>query len=164
MKKIILFVAGIGLLASCSKNVKSDTPIDASKSKMLMDGAWQLKAYMINPDINDSLSIPQDAYTPLPGCVKDNFYVFHNAGVLVQYEGYHKCTLSDPDSVALLYQLSNNETHLRVWSNPDDPEHSVLFDGNMAYPSVDSFILDFQTYDSAADMTSEHTLTYVKMQ
>jgi hypothetical protein len=163
MKRMILFVAGLSLLASCSKNVESDTPIDASKSKMLMDGSWQLKAYMVNPNIYDSLAVPQDMYTPMEGCVKDNFYIFASTSSLIQYEHFHKCQVSAPDSIVLNYTLTNNEKHIKVWANPEDVDHSIILDGDITYPSIDSFVVDYQVYDSVSEVTSGHTKTYVKM-
>lgn len=162
MKKFFLFALGICLFASCAKNVDEDGQVNATKQKMLMDKAWQLRGYMIDPDINDSTDIPVNAYTPIPDCKKDNYLIFNDDHTVSEYDHYIKCAMTDPDTVAYNYSLTNNENHLMVWSNPDDVDHSVVMDGDMTYPSIDTFILTFQVYDSIQKITSEHVQTFVK--
>lgn len=163
MKKLLLFAVGACLFASCSKNLADDGPIDASKQKMLMDKAWQLKAYTVNPNINDTNSFPQDQYTSLPDCQKDDYMIFNTKDSASWYDHYHKCLLSTPDSIGYHYMLTNNEQHLTMWADPADPDHSVYMYGDMTYPSVDSFVLTWQIYDSAAKITSEYVKTFVKI-
>lgn len=163
MKKLLLFALGACLFAACNKNLDNEGPIDASKQKMLMDKAWQLKAYTVNPNINDTNSFPQDQYQNLPDCIKDNYYIFNDARTLSLYDHYQKCTMSEPDTTAYIYSLTNDEKYLTVWSDPNDPVHSTVMYGNMTYPSVDSFLLTWQVYDSTSKITSEYVQTYIKM-
>lgn len=163
MKKLLLIALGACLFVACNKNVDDDGPIDASKQKMLMDKAWQLKAYTVNPNINDTNSFPQDQYEDLADCIKDNYYIFNDQYTMSLYDHYQKCTMSEPDTIAYYYSLTNDEKYLTVWSNPDDIDHSMVMYGNMTYPSIDSFILTWQVYDSTTETTSESVQTYVKL-
>lgn len=163
MKKLLLIAFGACLLASCAKNLDDDGPIDASKQKMLMDKAWQLKAYTVNPNIYDTTSFPQDEYASISNCIKDNYYIFNDEATISEYDHYQKCLLGDSDTIAYNYSLTNDEKYLTVWSNPDDPDNSVIMYGDMTYPSVDSFILTYQVYDSVNEITAEHVKTYIKI-
>ena len=163
MKKLILALSccAFAVLSCTPENDK--VPIDASKARMLKDGSWQLKAYILIPDIAAEVPMPQDAYTPLPGCQKDDYMVFNEDNMLLIYQGLTKCNITDPDSTVYHYQLESDEKFLRVWANPDDPTNSVLMAGDVTYPSIDSFIL---TYTAPSigdpDVTSRHTMTFVK--
>lgn len=163
MKKLLLIAFGTCLLASCAKNLDDDGPVDASKQKMLMDKAWQLKAYTVNPNIADTNSTPQDEYRNIPDCQKDNYFVFSDEATLLEFDHYQKCLLGDPDTIAYNYVLTNDEKHLTVWANPDDPDNSVIMYGDMTYPSVDSFILTYQVYDPDNEITAEYVKTFLKI-
>lgn len=162
MRKLLLLAIGACLLASCAKNTGIDGPIDASRQKMLMDKAWQLKAFTLNRHLEDTNSTAQNIFNTIPACQLDNYFVFKKTTVLL-CDHYLKCSLSTPDTLVYNYSLTNNESHMTIWSNPDDPNNSVILSGDMTYPSVDSFILTYQTYDAKADSTAQYVQTYVKI-
>lgn len=164
MKKLILFFAAFSILfTSCQKSDEDLNPIDASKVKLLMDGYWKLTDYKVLPDVSDSTAFQMDLYTPIPGCEKDDFYKFVSPSIFTKYEGDSKCTVSAPDSVQFYYQLTENENHLIMWSNPDDREHSIIYDAQITYPSLKKFILVYRIYSENTELTSEHTKTFQKM-
>jgi len=167
MTKLLLIFAAFGLLmASCQKDLDTatDAPlIDASKARLLMDGYWQLTAYTVNPDFNDSTAFPTDVFPQMPGCEKDNLYKFVSPTLLSIQEGATKCGLSAPDSVDYVYSLTNNESHFTVWSNPDDLEHSLVYDAEITYPSTKKFIIVYHVYNDATKLTSEHIKTFEKI-
>lgn len=163
MKKLLL--AGLGftlLFASCKKADEDKQPIDVSKTKMLMSGKWQLKAYIFVNDINDPTSMQLDHYTPLPGCEKDNFFIFNTTSNVSLYEGKTKCAITAPDSTVYSYRFTNDEKYIQIYGNPDDVDNSLLLWGDVKYPSVDSFVVHYTTYNETTEVTSGHTKTYVK--
>lgn len=163
MKKLILALSCCALVAVACTPEEATQPIDASKARMLKDGSWQLKAYILIPDIAAEIPMPQDVYIAMPGCQKDDYIVFNNDYVLSIYQGLTKCNITDPDSVVYQYTLENDEKFLRVWANPDDPDNSVLMAGDVTYPSVDSFIMTYIAPSVAdPDVSSRHTMTFVK--
>ncbi|PSK92033.1 hypothetical protein [Taibaiella chishuiensis] len=163
MRKLLL--AGLGftlLFASCSKSEEDKQPIDVSKTKMLMSGKWQLKAYVFVNDISDPTSMPLDYYTPLPGCEKDNFFIFNTTNQVSLYEGNTKCAATAPDSTVYNYNFTNDEKYLKIYSNPDDVDNSLILWGDVKYPTVDSFVIYYTTFNSTTEITSGHTKTYTK--
>lgn len=163
MRKLLLFTLGICLFASCSKNLDTNGPIDASKQKMLMSAkSWQLRAFTLNPHLEDTNSVAYSIYNTIPDCQKDNYYIFNSQTTVSLYDHYLKCTLSEPDTIAYSYSLTNNEKHLKVWSDPHDPQNSIVMEGDMTYPSIDTFILTYETYDANADSTAQYVKTFVR--
>lgn len=156
-----MLLLGLSVFTACEKTEGADDPIDASKSRLLQDGKWQMKAYTINPNIYDSLMFPEDQYANLPGCRRDDYAVF-SATTFTRYENYTKCAPEMPESTEYYYALENNENYLRVWAIADDPT-SVILAGDMTYPSLDTFILTYQVFDEDSEWTSEHVQTYVKI-
>jgi hypothetical protein len=158
MKKIILALACCSVLASCVKE-EDKKPIDVSKTTFLMDGHWQLKVFTWLPDITDSTATPVDIYTPIPGCEKDNFFVFNTTSRVSLYEGSSKCDVNAPDSIVYGYYLTNNDKRLEIYTNPDDANHETLLAGDMTYPTIDSFVL---TYLAPNPQDSTKTSRYVR--
>ena len=164
MKKVIFALAICASIVSCQKKEDTD-PIDVSKTVYVMDKKWELKAYTWLPDINDSASFPVDEYTPLPGCQKNNYLIFNTINRVSEYEGDTKCNVNDPDSTVYGYILSNNDAHLQIYSNPDDVTHQIYFDGDVKYPSIDTFIVTYHGPNPAdSNLISEYVKTYVKIQ
>lgn len=168
MKKLLLIFAAFGLLmTSCQKDLDTatDAPlIDASKAQLLMHGMWQLTGYTINPNINDSNAYAVDYFPPIPGCEKDNLIKFQSKSLMTIHEGLSKCVLSAPDSVDFSYSLTNDDQRITIWSNPDDMANSILYDGDITYPSLNKFVLYYLVYDEVSEITSGHTRTYEKVE
>ena len=168
MKKLLLVFAAFGLLmTSCQKDLDTatDAPlIDASKAQLLMNGLWQLTGYTINPNINDSLAFPVDYFPPIPGCEKDNLLKFQSKSLMTIHEGFSKCVLSAPDSVDYSYSLTNDDQRIKIWSNPDDMENSIIYDAAITYPSLKKFVMVYEVYDNVSEITSGHTKTFEKVE
>lgn len=162
MKKIIFALASCAVLASCVKE-KDKEPIDVSKTTYLMDGRWQLKVYTRYNDINDTTSV-SDALTPMSGCEKDNYFSFNTANVVIQHEGTSKCEITAPDSLEFRYGLTSNDNYLRIWSNPDDADNSIILAGDVKYPSIDTFIVSYnRPSPQDSSIIQKHVKTYVKL-
>lgn len=163
MKRLILALAMCAAIASCQKKEDKD-PIDVSKTTYLMDGKWQLKVSLWLPDVNDSNATWVDQYTPLPGCEKDNFYVFNTLTRVSLYEGGVKCNISAPDSIVYGYRLTNNDNYLEIYTNPDEENHSNVLAGTVTYSTIDSFMVTYrQQHPVDSAVTSEYKKTYVKI-
>jgi hypothetical protein len=158
MKKAILALAICATVVSCQKKEDTD-PIDVSKTTYLMDKSWKLTFFTWLPDINDSTSTPVDQYTPLTGCIKDNYFTFYATNRVSLHEGGSKCDQSAPDSTVYGYELTNNDKNIRIYDNPDLPEHHNLLAGDITYPSIDSFVV---TYTAPHPVDSSITSRYVK--
>lgn len=161
MKKLIFALAACAVIASCQKKEDKD-PIDVSKTVFLMDGRWQLK-WANRVDINDTFQIEIDDYTPRSGCTKDNFFTFSTRTRAAEHEGASKCNVGDPDSTVYGYLLSDNDKHLRIFTNPDEEEHLTKLEGDIVYPHIDSFILSYKR-PNPNDSTMIYKITeyYVK--
>lgn len=163
MKKLILALASCALFASCVKE-EDKKPIDVSKTTFLMAGKWQLKVYTWLPDIADSTSTPVDAYTALPGCKKDNYFIFNTINRVSLYEGMSKCAISDPDSTVFGYTLTNNDQYLDIYTFPDEAEHTTYLGGDMKYPTIDTFVITYlKRNPQDTTKTSRYTEKYAKV-
>lgn len=164
MRKVIFALAVVATIVSCQKKEDTD-PIDVSKTTYLMDNSWQLKAYTIVDDVSDSSSLPIDRYTALDGCVKDNYLTFVSTSRVVEHEGDSKCVVSNPDSVTYGYTLTNNDLNFYMFTDPDSENHTTVYNGDMQYPSIDTFILTYRAPNlNDNTKTSEFVRTYVKIQ
>jgi hypothetical protein len=162
MNKIILSLAACAMIASCTKKEDKD-PIDVSKTTLVMDGKWQLKAISWLPDVNDPTSFPVDDFSPLPGCEKDNFLIFKTKSNVTLFENGSKCSISAPDSIEYMYTLTNDDKFIRIYANAEDPANSSILAGDVKYPTVDSFIVTYtKTNPQNNDLTSRYVKTYVK--
>ncbi len=164
MKKLILALACSAALASCVKKEDKD-PIDVSKTTFVMDGKWQLKVYTWLPDVSDPTSSPVDVYTPLPGCRKDNFYIFNTKTRVSLYDNLSKCAITDPDSTVYGYTLTNDDKYLTIFNNPDDANHTNVLAGDITYPSIDTFVVTYLGINPQdTTKTSRYTEKYAKIQ
>lgn len=162
MKKLIFALATCTIFASCVKDEDKD-PIDVSKTTYLKDGGWQLKKWTWLVNVDDSTSETRDIYEPLSGCEKDNYLIFNTNNTVTRYEGNSKCEISAPDSVAYSYELVDNDGFLRIWSNPEDKDNSIVLAGKAIYPSIDTFFVTYRKpHPSDSTKTSEYVETYVK--
>ncbi len=162
MKKLILAFAACAVIASCQKKADTET-IDVSKTTYLMNGYWQLKAFIWLPDIDDPASTPVDIYTPLPGCDKDNTYKYNTKTTVTEYEGGSKCNTTDPDSTVMNYALTNDDKFLTVFGDPADIPNTTIFAGEVTYISIDSFTVMYtEPNPQNQDLTSRYTMTFVK--
>jgi len=159
MRKLLFAVAGLALFtASCKK----EDPIDTSKTRYLMDDYWRLTKSIYIADISNPLDLGTDVYPDMLPCEKDNFMKFNTPSTFTIYDHYVKCTPGDPDEWAYFWQLSNNETHLKIFSDPAMPDETVFLEGDVTYRSIDTFIFTYTTFNEDTEVTSRTTNTYVK--
>ena len=108
MKKLTTtFLLAIFLITACSKKDKT-----ASKSELLTSGTWKITGSDEDGDGNGSYEI--DNYAFFPDCFKDNYFTFHASGILEMNEGPTKCDAADPQTVTGNWQLTQNETHIKI--------------------------------------------------
>lgn len=163
MKKVIFALAIGASIVSCQKKEDTD-PIDVSKTVYLKDKSWLIKAWSIRANVADSNSIADPTYYDTKnGCEIDNFIVFNSASRATIHEGASKCDQNAPDSTVYGYTLTDNEKHIYIFTNPDDPEHQTYLDGDIKYPSIDTFTVTYRL-PSPSDSTviQEFVRTYVK--
>lgn len=166
MKKLVLFLAAFSVFfASCEKSEEDKNPIDASKVRLLMDGYWQLTGFYLVEDIDgETPGFPIDLYTPMPGCEKDNIFKFTSSSTFMTYEMDSKCSMSAPDEYEWYYQLSQAEKHITMWSNVDDRENSIVFDGEIFYPKLTEFYIKYKVYNPTTEKMDEYSRYYTKKQ
>ncbi|KAA5534834.1 hypothetical protein F0919_09510 [Taibaiella lutea] len=163
MKKVIFALAICASIVSCQK--EEDTkPIDVSKTVYLMDKSWVVKAWSIRPDVSDTLSAPDSTYfNSINGCEKDNYLVFNSSSRASIHEGSSKCDQQAPDSVMYGYTLSNNDSHILIFTNPDEVDHGTYIDGEIKYASIDTFSIKYRLPKPGdSSITQEFIKTYVK--
>lgn len=109
MKKTISITAlfFILLLAACNKK---DTA--ASKTELLTSGTWKLTAVVADEDGNGTYETDRFA-TFLP-CFTDLIFSFGASSVLTLDEGPTKCNPADPQTETATWQLTQNETYLKI--------------------------------------------------
>lgn len=108
MKKFIpAALVLIFLVTACSKKDKT-----ASKSELLTSGTWKLIAAEEDADGNGTYET--DNYVFFDDCFKDNFYTFRTNGILEMDEGPTKCSPTDPQTETGNWQLTQNETHIKI--------------------------------------------------
>ncbi len=108
MKKTICSFALLTLFfAACSKKDKTQ-----SKSELLTSGTWKLTAAEEDADGNGTYE--SDNYAFFADCFKDNYYTFQTSGILEMNEGPTKCAPADPQTETGAWQLTQNETHLKI--------------------------------------------------
>jgi len=106
-KTVILFLCAPLCFFACKKS----SPAAASSDfAILVSGKWQLTAYSVAPP-GSSTSI--DAYSLLPSCFTDNYYIFNADSTLTIDEGATKCDASAPQTtVTGNWKLLANNTEL----------------------------------------------------
>ena len=95
------------LIISCSKKDSN-----LSKKDMLTSGSWKLTAVVSDDDANGSYE--KDEFARFSDCYKDNYYTFQSNGVLELNEGPTKCSPADSQTETATWQLTQNETYLKI--------------------------------------------------
>ncbi len=95
------------LIISCSKKDSN-----LSKKEILTSGSWKLTAVVSDDDANGSYE--KDEFARFSDCYKDNYYTFQSNGVLELNEGPTKCSPADSQTETATWQLTQNETYLKI--------------------------------------------------
>ncbi|MCZ2355192.1 MAG: hypothetical protein LC115_00665 [Bacteroidia bacterium] len=112
-----LFVIGLGLVVisvSCKK--KEDTPApSASKTELLCNKTYTMKALTANPGVNMGTGTPvTDLFSYIPACSKDDKITFKTTGKVTTDEGASKCTATDPQSYDEDWKFTTNESIIEL--------------------------------------------------
>lgn len=122
MKKPIFFLFGIALLLSVS--CKKDDAANKSKADLLINGKWKIVSSKAT--LSGSSSVEFDLLLFLSTCEKDGYFIFEPDGVLVSDEGITKCDAADPQQTIGTWELTQNETHLKVIGTDLDFEGEIV--------------------------------------
>jgi len=164
MKKYILALLSISVLAlnSCTKE-EDDEDIDVSKSVYLVDGYWKLTSLLVNNDIDNELSPTNETFDFLDGCIKDNVYEFNSKTSMTIHEERLKCNANNPDKQDYYYSITNNDSYIKIWSNPDNPNESIFLDGTIQTISVTKFIVKKTYWNETTEKNvfTQHTYEMV---
>ena len=109
MKKSISITALFFILLFVACN-KKDTA--TSKTELLTSGTWKLTAVVADEDGNGTYETDRFA-TFLP-CFIDNIWSFGASSVGTMDEGPTKCNPADPQTETYTWQLTQNETYLKI--------------------------------------------------
>ncbi len=109
MKKTISIASlfFILLLAACNKKDKA-----ASKTELLTSGTWKLTAVISDNDGNGTYET--DDFATFFPCFTDNIWSFGASSVVTLDEGPTKCNPADPQTETGTWQLTQNETYLKI--------------------------------------------------
>ncbi len=151
----------MGLVTSCTKE-EDDMDIDVSKPVLLADKYWQFYSYKIQWDANDPMQAPVEQFELLDQCQRDNFLIFYEDGTMAEFEHRIKCQLSQPDSTLMWYQVFNEDSRIKIWSNPEDPENSIFLQGRIRSHSIDTISITYDVYMEATEVTRRYVYGYVK--
>lgn len=175
IKKILLGAIAFSLigLSSCTKE-EDNVDIDVSKTAFLKDGVWKLYQYDWYRNIlSEEPTFADDAFEPLDGCVKDNFYDFGNNGQVILDEGLTKCFLSQEQETKYYYALSQQDKFLSIWDlvpNPvetDKLDTLYILQGDMNYPDKNHFDVTYYVdiFDNEGELVrkEQHVLYYNKI-
>ncbi len=106
-KTVVIFFCTPLAFFACKKSSPATASSDFS---ILISGKWQLTAYSVAPP-GSSTSI--NAYSLLPSCFTDNYYIFNTDSTLTIDEGATKCDASAPQTtITGKWKLLANNTEL----------------------------------------------------
>lgn len=145
------------VFTSCEKEDSFYDIEDVSKLKMLSFEYWELYDFTVAPDVDAENVNHESLFASLPSCELDNVFEFTLDGEMITHEGYTKCAVNDPDSFITYFTLSEKESKIVMWADPENPEGTHLFSGNIFYPSVDEFYWVFRKYNELSEKTEEHS-------
>ena len=155
MKKSILFFPKLlslivfsFLLMQCKKD--DETPPKTPAELIL--GSWQLTGDAYSPayDYFGNGNKITDAYVLYDACQKDDITTFKTNSEGEFNEGATKCDVADPQSVAFLWTLTNNNTTLNISALAD---FTIVQLDNTTLKISDSFVEDGVTYTETFTFT-----------
>lgn len=159
MKKFLYAILAVSTLAfaSCTKE-EDEIEIDVSKNGYLTKSYWQVTSVMVNPDFYAEGSFPTEEFTNLPLCFRDDIYEFTTDSKFIIDENHVKCNANNPQQKEYFYNIINSDKGFKVWSNPDDPDASLWFNGEIETFNIDKFTTT--SYNVVNDKTIQTVTTY----
>lgn len=116
MKKVLpaLCLFALAISTSCKKDDNNPGSSSGNKSSTLSSGKWKIISSTASYTVAGQQFNNIDIFTPLPGCQKDDLFLFNGDGTCTKDEGASKCSSSAPQtSDAGTWQLLNNENQLK---------------------------------------------------
>ena len=161
MKKILLALSSCILLitASCTKEI-DDKSIDVSKPVYLQESYWMLTSLIENLDYDNEDSPDKERFPFLNDCIKDDVYEFETTSNFSVAEHHLKCNASNPDKTNYFYAISNNDSHIKIWSNPDDIDNSIYMQGTITTINTRKFTIKTVTYNKTTEKNEMRLYTY----
>lgn len=162
MKKVLLALSALIIVGfnSCTKE-EDEVDIDVSKPSYLTKSYWEVTSVMVNPDYYNELSMATETFmVDSPLCFRDNIYDFASTTTFVVDELHLKCNANDPQQTTYFYSITNNDSQLKMWTNNDDPDGSIWFDGEIRTINIDKFTTTQYTYIPATEKTVQTVVTY----
>lgn len=164
MKRILFLISlAIGALSLNSCEKKMDE-VDVTKNAYLLDRAFQIKSIMFTGDFYAEFPVYEDILIPKEPCEKDDFYFFNNAGMGSYHDNFLKCSASAPDNYPIFFNISNEDTYITIYTNPDDPGASIKLQGKMETETIDKFIVTHNYYNEHTEKTEELIYTFEKIE
>lgn len=161
MKKILILavasVLGISALTSCEKE---KTPIDVTKNAFLLERAWKVKAINFTANADAETPAWNDVFTILEPCKKDDYYYFTTLNTGNKHDYFVKCNVSDPDQFEFFYTVTENDTRISLYTNPDDPGASTLFYGIMETPNINEFKITNKYFNGASELNEAYEYVF----
>jgi hypothetical protein len=136
MHKPIFCLLGLILILGACKN---DDDSSAPKATLLTNGKWKIVASKANISLAAGGTTEFDLLAFLSTCEKDGHFVFQSAGVLISDEGTTKCDPDDPQQTTGTWELTQNETYLKV-SGTD-----LEFEGEIAELTASKLVIKYDT-------------------
>jgi hypothetical protein len=98
------------IVFSCGKD---DQPKQPTKTEIIAQATWKYDNGGIDNDKNGTVDIPATGALLL-ACQADNTLLLNTNGTGVIDEGTTKCNTTDPQSMPITWNFTNNETALRL--------------------------------------------------
>lgn len=152
MKKVLLSISALFLifLSACTKEV-DDIDIDVSKDMYLYESYWQITSILQDLDHENELTSPIEIFFDMNQCYRDNIYFFETTDKFFIDESFLKCNAATPDVTTMYYDISNNDSYLKIWSNPEEPDASVYLDGTIKTVNIKKFLVEKITYNTVTE-------------
>lgn len=162
MKKILLSVLVITSMFGFSSCEKEEDPIDVTKNAYLFDRTWKLTGELYCADLDVEVPVYTDVYATLPDCYTDNFYFFNTKSTCQINDYWLKCSSTNPDITEVNFLVSNEDTYIKFYTNPDDIDNSIFLQGVMTTPDIEHFVITHTYWDEGTEKNVESIYYFEK--
>lgn len=160
MKKIYAgLLSGLLILTALSSCDKQET-VDVTKTGYLYNRGWQIIGLRSTSNVDVEEPIWVNLYDAMDPCKKDDYYFFSTKSSGAVYDHFIKCALSDPDSVQFWFSVSEDDQFIKVYSNPEDVEGSILVQGKITTPHIDTFKVNHRYWNPTTELNEEIEFTF----
>lgn len=164
MKKIISVllagIMGLTLFSSCEEDKE---PIDVTKNAFLYQRAWKLVGLQQTLNIDAETPIWNDLYVLMEPCEQDDYMYFHTKSSGATFDYFIKCSSTDVDSTNFWYNITDNDSYITVYTNPDDMASSIVLQGGMSTPHIDTFRVTYTYFNEGTELNEQIQYTFEKI-